>query len=480
MAVSHRSQHPSRARRSSDRFGLMCRYTFLALLVSLVAIACTQNSKTALSPANNSPTESTVLNIWWDKGFTLEEDEALQQVVSHWEQHSGHKVKLSFYTTDELPQKAQRAIQAGKTPDILMTRAEGELNPHLAWEGKLADVSNVIEPVRNLYPESVLQAVNFYNNADKKRSYYAVPIHQAIIHLFYWRDLLEQVGRSERNIPKDWDSFWEFWKQVQHDLRAKQKRDVYGLGFPFSIGGVETYFFFEQILEAYDVQVLDSKGQLRVDDPKVRQGIVKCLNWYAKFYQQGYVPPEAVNWLAPDNNRQLLNRVVVMTPNLTLSIAAAVRQDPDIYRYKLGTIELPNKPSGKPMRRLVAVRQAVLFAESRNQKLAKDFLAYLIRPEVTGEYLKAAGGRNLPVNKQVWTDPFWTDPTDPHISTAMKELIQGQTRPFYYVQNPAYSLVLEENIWGKALNRIVIDGISPKQAADEAIKQIEQIFDQWH
>ncbi len=70
--------------------------------------------------------------------------------------------------------------------------------------------------------------------------------------------------------------------------------------------------------------------------------------------------------------------------------------------------------------------------------------------------------------------------TDPHISTAMKGLIQGKMRPFYYVQKPAYSLVLEKNIWGKALNRIVVDGIPPKQAADEAIKQIEQIFNQWH
>lgn len=421
-----------------------------------------------------------MLTIWWDKGFTLEEDEALQQVVHDWEHQSGNKVKLFFYTTDELPQKAQRASQAGKPPDILMSHsAERELNPHLAWEGKLADVSDVIEPVQSLYPESALQAANFYNKVAKKRSYYAIPIHQATIHILYWQDLLEQVGRSEKDIPKDWDGFWEFWKQVQHDLREKQKRDIYGLGLPFSRRSVETYYMFEQILEAYDVQILDSKGQLRVDDLKVRQGIVKCLDWYAKFYQQGYVPPEAVNWLNSDNNRSLLNRHVIMTSNVTLSISAAVRQDPDLYRHKLDTIEFPNKPSGKPMRHLVAVRQAVLFAESNKQTLAKDFLAYLIRPEVTEDYLQAAGGRNLPVNKQVWKDPFWKDPTDPHISTAAKILIQGQTRPFYYVQNPAYSLVLNENIWGKALNKIVVDGISPEQAADEAIEQIKQIFNQW-
>ncbi|WP_292781483.1 hypothetical protein [Nostoc sp. NMS9] len=81
--------------------------------------------------------------------------------------------------------------------------------------------------------------------------------------------------------------------------------------------------------------------------------------------------------------------------------------------------------------------------------------------------------------KPNWKDPFWTNPDDPHISTAAKTLIEGSTRPFYIVQNPAYSLVLKDNVWGKAINRIVVDKISSEQAADEAIARIKQIFDQW-
>jgi multiple sugar transport system substrate-binding protein len=462
------------------RQGLRLRYPLMALILSLVMFACINTSKSVISPVTQSSTESTFLKIWCDKAFTVEEDEALQQLVSNWEQQSGNKIKLSFYTNDELPQKTQRAIQAGNPPDIMFGyNAETELNPRLAWEGKLADVSDVIEPVKSLYPEDVLEAVNFYNNVDKKRSYYAVPVHQGTMHIFYWRDLLKLAGRNESDIPKDWDAFWEFWKQVQDDVRAQQKHDIYGLGFPFSIGASDTYYLFEQILEANDVQILDLDGQLLLNNPHVRQGIVESLEWYAKFYQQGYVPPDAVNWLNPDNNRNLLNRVVVMTPNTTLSIPVTVREDRDTYRNKLGILEFPNKPNGKPMRYLVTLKEAVLFAESKSQKQAKDFLAYLIQPQVTEDYLKAAGGRHLPILKPVWKDRFWTNPTDPHISTATKTLLSGQTRLYYSSQNPAYSMVLEENIWGKALNRIVVDNIFPEQAADEAIERIEQIFARW-
>ena len=466
--------------RPNRRGGLICLCTLMVLILSLITVACTDTSKSYAPPVTESSTQSTALKLWWDKGFTLEEDEALQQLVSRWEQQSGNKIKLSFYATDELPRKIQRAIQAGSLPDIVMSyTAERELNPRLGWEGKLADVSDVIEPVKSLYPKTILETVRFYNNVDKKLSYYAVPINQATIHIFYWRDLLQQVGRSPKDIPKDWDAFWEFWKQLQDDLHTQKKLNIYGLGFPFSISSADTFYLFEQILEAYDVQILDSKGQLLVNAPKVHQGLVKCLEWYAKFYQQGYVPPDAVNWLNPDNNRQLLNRELVMTPNNSLSIPAAIRQDHDIYYNKLGILEFPNKPSGKPMRYLITVKQVVLFAESKNQKAAKDFLAYLVKPKVMGDYLKASGSRHLPVIMPVWKDPFWTDPANPYLSSAAKILLEGQIRSFNYVQNPSYSRVLKEKVWGKAIHKIVVNGISPEQAAAEAIEQIKQIFDQW-
>jgi multiple sugar transport system substrate-binding protein len=460
-------------------------HALMALTLSLIFIACTNHtSRLDPLPVTEPPIKSTALRIWWDKGFNLEEDEALQQLVHNWEQKTGHKIQLSFYTNDELPKKTERAIKAGKPPDIVMSSsAERELIPRLAWEGKLVDVSNIIEPIKSIYPEAVLDAVHFYNNVEKKQGYYGIPINQLTIHIQYWRDLLKQVGRTERDIPKDWDGFWEFWQQIQDKLRAQQKQnkkpDIYALGLPFSVGAADTYYTFEQILEAYDVQLLGSKGQLLLNDPQVRQGIVKSLEWYTKFYQHGYVPQDAVNWLNPDNNRSLLNRRVVMTPNTTLSIPAAVRQDPKIYHNQLGTIEFPNKPSGKPMRYLVTLNAAVLFAESPNREIAKDFLAYLAQPQTIGNYLKASGTRYLPVMIPVWKDPFWSDPTDPHRSVAAKTLTHGQTRSFYIVQNPAYTLVLSENIWGKALHRIVVNGITPQQAADEAIERIKQIFAQW-
>lgn len=40
-------------------------------------------------------------------------------------------------------------------------------------------------------------------------------------------------------------------------------------------------------------------------------------------------------------------------------------------------------------------------------------------------------------------------------------------------------MVLEQNIWGEAFNSIIVDKISPEQAADKVIARIAEIFEEW-
>ncbi|KYC43210.1 ABC transporter substrate-binding protein [Scytonema hofmannii PCC 7110] len=454
-----------------------CRIILLGLTLSLSVFSCTNNSEPDTSLPTESSAKNGVLTLWWDKGFTLEEDEAIQQVVKQWQQETGNKAELSLFSADELSKKTQRAIRSGNPPDIVMSNnADRILNPSLAREGKLADVSEVVQSVKPFYSDTVLKSAYFYNKLTKKQSYYAVPLHQSIPYIFYWRDLLQEAGKSEKDIPKDWNGFWEFWKQIQDTLQTKNNQKIYGLGLPLSVGAGDTFEVFEQILEAHDVQIVDERGRLRTSDPKVRQGLIHCIAWYTKFYEQGYVPKDAVNWFNPDNNRSLFNRHVVMTANNSLSIPAAVRRNSDVYFNKLGTIGYPNKPNGKPMRYVSLITQAIILTESKNQRLAKDFLIYFISPEIMGNYLKAAGGRFFPVHDLVWKDPFWTNKKDPHISEGAKPLIMKQTRLLYIAQNSSYSKVLMKNVWGQALRRVVINRVSPEEAADKAIQQINEIF----
>ena len=460
---------------------LSLRYFALVIATMMLVFACNldtqlQNNEVA---QQRSPTENNVLQIWWDKGYSPEEDEALQKLVKDWEQKTSNKVKINFYTLDKRSEKPQRYLQNGIAPDIFMSfKAESTLNASLAWSGKLTDVSDIVEPVKELYVPDTLETAYYYNNLQQKWSYYAVPIHRAALHIYYWKDLLEKTGRTAADIPQDWNEFWQFWLDVGEDLNTKYQQDIYPLGLPMSVEAGDTYQAFEHVLEAYNVRLLDEAGNLLVDDPQVRQGIIQCLDWYTQFYLQGYIPKDAVDWNNAANNSKILNREILTTTNASLSIPAALRQDINAYRDRLGIVELPNKPNGEPMRHIFLVEQAVIFNDAAHPKLAKDFLAYLIQPEVINTFLKESG-RHSPAHTSVYQDPYWTSPEDPHTSAVTKTLTKSKTRSIYPTNSPAYSIVLKENVWGQSLENIVLNGITPEQAADEAITNIKKIFAEW-
>ncbi|MDJ0594053.1 MAG: ABC transporter substrate-binding protein [Pleurocapsa sp. MO_226.B13] len=456
-------------------------YLIVAIAVMMLAIGCNSDAQLQNDEISQATTklEADALQIWWDKGYNSEEDRALKKLIKGWEQKTGNKAQISFYSLDKRSEKPQRSLQGGIAPDIFMSfKAESTLNPTLAWEGKLIDVTDVIEPVKEIYDPGALATASYYNNVEQKQSYYAVPIHRTALHVYYWQDLLEKTGRTARDIPQDWDGFWQFWLSVAEDLKTEQQLDIFPIGLPMSVEAGDTYQAFEHVLEAYNVKLLDKQGNLLVDNPQVRQGIINCLDWYTQFYLQGYTPKDAVDWNNAANNHKLLNREILTTTNASLSIPAALRHDSDAYHNQLGIVELPNKPNGEPMNHIFLVEQAVIFKDANHPELAKDFLSYLIQPETINTFLQESG-RHSPAKMPVYEDPYWTNSQDPHTSTVTKTLIESKIRPIYPSNSPAYSIVLQENIWGQSLEKILLNGVTPEQAGDEAIARIKKIFAEW-
>jgi multiple sugar transport system substrate-binding protein len=361
-----------------------CRRSIARLLLGLlvaVLISCNSPSST------NNRLPNPPLRIFWNRGLYLAEDQALQTVVAAWERQHKTAVQLSFFSSDDILNQTAIAVEKGNSPDIVFAhRADYTLEPRWALEGKLVDVSDVLESVSGKYSSTALKSAYLYNKVDQKRSYYGVPIELQMLHVHYWKDLLVQAGLKETDIPNDWTGFWRFWQQAQERLQQRDTANaetlshpkIYGLGLPLSAKASDTYFLFEQILEAYNLELVDPQGKLRLTDPSVRQGLIAVVEWLGQLYRDQDVPPEAVNWVDPDNNVNFLNRHTLMTLNPSLSIPASQRDDRQLYTQKIATRELPNKPDGTPMKYLVSVKQALIFKTGQNSQAAKDFLTYLI------------------------------------------------------------------------------------------------------
>lgn len=436
---------------------------------------CTNNPNTNTNP---SGFQDGKFRVWWQQGFYPEEAEAIRRIVADWEKVNGVKVELTLFSDKDIVKETENAIATGKTPDVLYNPSiDLTLIPRLAWENKLADATEVIEPFKNQYSPSALQSVNYQNGQAKKRSYYAIPIQQQTANIHYWRDLLKEVNVDDKQIPQDWQGFWKFWENAQTAAKQKGLKSVYGLGLPMSPIANDTIFIFEQFLEAYDTRLLDQDGKLLVDSPNVRKGIITALTEYTNFFKGGYVPPNATEWSNADNNVVFLSRNALMTINPSLSIPGSQKQETDTYTNKMVTITWPAKPNGKEITYLSGFKQAVIFEASSNKKLANNFLAYLLKPENLGAYLKDSQGRYFPVMPSLLQDPFWNDPKDPHVFSASKQY--KDTLPFPQVFNPAYTEVQAQKVWGNAILNVVKNGLTPEQATDQAITEIKKIFAEW-
>jgi multiple sugar transport system substrate-binding protein len=418
------------------------------------------------------------LRIVWEEGFYPEEDKAIEAVVTAYEQESGKDVELTFYAQEDVMDKTLAALAAGDPPDLALILGVGSYLPQWALDDVLADLSDVVKPMEDQFFAGVLENVRLPNHRTGESAYYAVPIGQFGHYIHVWKSLLDQAGISLEDIPEQWDAFWAFWcDTVQPAVReATGREDFYGIGLPMSAEASDTLTGLDQFRDAYGSDYLSPNGELLLDDPAVEEKVVEILTDYTAVWSKGCTPPDSAEWANIDNNKSFHDQRVAMTINSTLSISNALRaKRPDDYYQNTVTIPWPNGPDGQPIPIETGFIRVVVFKDAKNVEGAKDFLRYLLSEGRLGSYLDASLGRGLPAMPALLETPFWQDPKDPHRTAAAKQLGQP-VAPSYPNLNPKYGQVDEEAVWEKAVNRIAVDGLTPEDAADEAIARVKQIL----
>jgi multiple sugar transport system substrate-binding protein len=218
----------------------------------------------------------------------------------------------------------------------------------------------------------------------------------------------------------------------------------------------------------------------------VRQGLVNAVRDYSETIAKGCTPPSAINWKDPDNNVSFHNKTIIMTHNATISIASKWLDDMNNDKLKpeeratakknyeelIATAGFPNKPDGKPMQYRSAVKVGVIFENAKNKKRGKEFVAFLMQDENLTPYVEGALGRWYPVTKSGAARKFWTE--DPHRKVVHDQFSAG-TVPFEFTKNWKFTILNNENVWAKAMSRVVTDKWTPEKAVDEMIKRIKDV-----
>jgi len=418
---------------------------------------------------------ATTAAVWWTQGSAEEEDISFKKIVAEYEKASGNTIDYSIMPYAPLRQKIVSAVTSGLAPDLFQNNP-AEIIALYAWQDKLVDVSDVVETQREEYTETALLTVRCYNNVEKKRSTYGVPYTVGASMNHIWRPLVEKAGYQMSDIPKTWDAFYDFFKEVQKKLRAQGMRHVYGLGFQLATIGGDSNLRANDFLIAYGGRDIVTKdGKLHLDDPQVREAAIKMLTYPTTSYKEGFVPPGAINWNDFDDNNAFHAKQIVMDIEGSLSTEVAIIKNQQDYN-DIVVMGLALSNDGKPVPAQQGSLCGLIPKGAKNVAVAKEFIKYAVQPKVLNEYLKAGLGRwMLPIPELVKSDPFWMK-EDPHRTAYTQQTLLGPTMPFYEVFNPAMAQVNSEHPFSVAEFDVINNGMAPQTAIDKAFKRVEEIF----
>jgi len=429
------------------------------------------------------------LTVWWVKGFYKMEDEALYAAIKKFEdKHKGVKVELSQYPVQDMIPKTVSALDSGSPPDVAYADVyDFQVTGKWAFDGKLEDISSVISPIAGRFAPNTVETTFLYNDQTKSKAYYAFPIKQQTMHIQYWIDMLADAGFKESDIPTNWKDYWSFWcDKVQPASRQKTGKRIFGIGQPMGVDSSDSFYSFLTFADAYNVKMVNDSGKLLVDDPAVRTGLIGAMTDYVAPYQKGCTPPSSTSWKDPDNNIAFHNKTTPMTHNATISIAAKWLDDANNasltpeqreearknYYERIRTAGFPNKPDGGKMVYRTAVKTGVVFKDAKNKARAKEFVAFLLQEENLTPYVEGSLGRWFPVTKAGQASAFWQG--DPHRKAVFNQYAAG-TVTFEFTKNYKFTILNNENVWAKTMNRIVTDKVPVDKAVDEMIERIKTV-----
>jgi multiple sugar transport system substrate-binding protein len=428
------------------------------------------------------------ITVWWVKGFYKSEDDALLEAIRKFEAKTNIKVELSQYSVQDMIPKTVAALDSGTPPDVAYADSyDVQAAGKWAFEGKLEDLSDILTPMKAAFAPNTLETASLYNDQTKKKAYYGFPLKQQTMHVNIWKDMLEQAGFKESDIPTKWADYWSFWcDKVQPAIRKATGQRIYAVGQPMGVESTDSFQSFYTFMDAYNVKLVDDNGKLLVDDPKVRANLIGALKDYTDTYTRGCTPPSSTTWKDPDNNVAFHNKTIVMTHNFTISIAAKWFEDstnpaltPEqraagkkAYEQDIITAGFPNKPDGSPMKYRSDVKTGVIFTAAKNKAQGKEFVKFLLQEENLQPYVEGGLGRWFPVTSAGQKSPFWQ--SDRHRKTVYTQFTGG-TLPFDFTKNYKFTILNNENVWAKAMNRVVSEKVPVDKAVDELIARIKQV-----
>lgn len=424
--------------------------------------AAANSSNSGASDTNAQAADATNANsqekieLRVSSGAAVEEATAEQAAINAFmAKNPNIEVKYEPIPGDDATQKLLSSVAAGNAPDVFLI--DSVLLPQFIDNNALLDLAPFTKTDSEFNKDTWFE--NVYNIGVRGDKLYEFPRGFTPMVVYYNKDVFDKAGVP---YPKDnwtWQDFLDTAKKLTKDEDGDGKTDIYGMS-------ADPYFYKSiPFVWQNGADVLDKDGTT-ADGYLNSPATVEAWQMYTDMVKNGISPTPSVKKALGDLWFQSGKVGMQISGHWTLLGINDTAKSGKFDLSKLGVVGLPRNKE-----RVSVMYEAGwgVAASTKHQEAAYK-LAKFMSESIEGQKGRVESGLELSAVKSVQEEYAKDKP----IEQAFINEVQYARQPWGSI-HPKWAEI--ETQIDKALEQVVVNGITVKQAMDDAVKKVDAIIE---
>ena len=386
----------------------------------------------------------------------------MTKVNEEYKAKNGVEVDMIYTPGDQVVEKVQSAISAGRPPDLLASGAFG-LILDLAANGHILPVTSIVDKVGgrdDFGPEILFPWQN---------EIWWYPFDYNFSMYYYRTDVFQQKSLQP---PKTWDE----WLAAS---KALTEGDRYGTWLPMS--EATGNWNGSGIFWGNDVRLFDKDINVVLDSLEMKPRAVESLKFYKEMVK--YCPPGMESATLADELNAFAQGRAMMVPYAGRLVHHLIEKAPDLLdKFAILPMGYPTKSGTKPT--VVNGPDGFTLFKTNNADAAREYLTWFAETKMIGFQLTIPihlfPPRKSTFNNPEWKEHpdikrFWNQAIQPQIDFLDKATI-AMVVAADGAMSPGTGVVETSYVVPHMMQEVVLKDVPPEQAVDNAAKRTRDIL----
>lgn len=409
--------------------------------VAIVAAAALAAGCSAGGPGESDPDAPVTLTLW--ELVNPDADDArgkdlAANIASFEDEHPNVTVEVNTLPWANIDPQLMQAANAGNSPDVVRL---------LAWDLPKHVAAGSVLPLEEYFEDDKDDWLLGWDTLTSDGQKWAVPFEYRSPALYYRSDYTGEP-------PATWDAMIS---------QAKDAAERPGVAVGLSSGAQAA-----ALAEVFVSYVWEEGGEIFNEDGTAAfadEAGVKAFERLGSLVPDGVAPSEVVSY----TYEEVFQSITAGAANFSLlgSHRYETAKDNGGLDGKLELAPLPGDRGSAPAH--VFGWTLAIGKDTKHEELAAEFIAHLSRPEAQLSRVQQTG--EMPTRASVY-DNEWFGTAEGTTAKMLADWFGDNGRTLEYGEH----YVELSQFWAEALQRMVLDGISAKEAADEAAQAYDNLL----